>query len=149
MLDYDGGWQSGQSSQPMYLVDPAFTGGATKDSNNLSAWASNNGSLSFSYTVQWTYTVTVKGATSGSVVSGATVTATDSQSGQECNGATNSSGVFTCVMNDTKYAATSGNYTTTSYSPFAISIVKPGCTTLNYSLTLGSTTSETRTVPGC
>jgi hypothetical protein len=149
MLDYDGGGQSGQSSQPMYLVDPAFTGGATKDSNNLSTWASNNGSLSFSYTVQWTYTVTVKGATSGSVVSGATVTATDSQSGQECNGATNSSGVFTCVMNDTKYAATSGNYTTTSYSPFAISIVKPGCTTLNYSLTLGSTTSETRTVPGC
>jgi hypothetical protein len=52
-------------------------------------------------------------------------------------------------MNDTKYAATSGRYTTTSYSPFAISIVKSGCTTLNYSLTLGSTTSETRTVPGC
>ena len=149
MLDYDGGGQSGQSSQPMYLVDPAFTGGATKGSNNLSTWASNNSSLSFSYTVQWTYTVTVKGATSGSVVSGATVTATDSQSGQECNGPTNSSGVFTCVMNDTKYAATSGRYTTTSYSPFAISIVKSGCTTLNYSLTLGSTTSETRTVPGC
>jgi len=149
MLDIDGGGQSGQSSDPMFLIDPTFTGGATKDSNNLSAWASNNGSLSFSYTVQWTYTVTVKGALSGSPISGATVTATDSQSGQECNGTTNSSGVFSCVVNDTKYAAASGRYTTTSYSPFTLSIAKPGCTTLNYNLTFGSTTTETRTVPGC
>ena len=149
LLDYDGGQQSGQSSGPMLLIDPTFTGGATKDSNNLSTWASNNPSLSFSYTIQWTYTVTVKGGSSGSPISGATVTATDSQSGQECNGTTNSSGVYSCVVNDTKYAAAGGNYTTTSYSPFTISIAKPGCTTLNYSLTLGSTTAETRIVPGC
>jgi len=149
MLDYDGGGQSGQSSQPMFLVDPTFTGGATKDSNNLSNWASNNGSLSFSYTIQWTYAVTVKGATSGSTMSGAAVTITDSQSGQECSGTTNSSGVFSCVVNDTKYAATSGHYTTTSYSPFTISIAKPGCAVLNYNQSFTSTTTETRTIPGC
>jgi hypothetical protein len=149
MLDYDGGGQSGASSQAMFLVDPAFTDGATQDSNNLSKWASNNGSLSFSYTVQWTYKVTVKGASSGSSIGGATVTARDSKGGQECSGPTDANGVFSCVVNDTKYAATSGSYTTTSYSPFAISIAKPGCTTLNYNLTLGSPTTETRTVPGC
>ncbi len=149
MLDYDGGGQSGASSQAMFLVDPAFTDGATKDSNNLSQWASNNGSLSFSYTVQWTYNVTVKGASSGSPISGATVTARDSRGGQECSGPTDARGVFSCAVNDTKYAATSGSYTTTSYSPFAISIAKPGCTTVNYNLTLGSPTTETRTVPGC
>jgi Putative Ig domain len=149
MLDYDGGGQSGASSEAMFLVDPSFTDGATQDSNNLSKWASNNGSLSFSYTVQWTYRVTVKGASSGSSISGATVTARDSKGAQECSGPTDASGVFSCVVNDTKYAATSGSYTTTSYSPFAISIAKPGCTTLNYNLTLGSPTTETRTVPGC
>jgi hypothetical protein len=149
MLDYDGGGQSGASSQAMFLVDPNFTDGATKDSNNLSKWASNNGSLSFSYTVQWTYKVTVKGASSGNSISGATVTARDSKGGQECSGPTDANGVFSCVVNDAKYAATSGNYSTTSYSPFAISIAKPGCTTLNYNLTLGSPTTETRTVPGC
>jgi hypothetical protein len=149
MLDYDGGGQSGASSQAMFLVDPNFTDGATQDSNNLSKWASNNGSLSFSYTVQWTYRVTVKGASSGSSISGATVTARDSKGTQECSGPTNASGVFSCVVNDTKYAATSGSYTTTSYSPFAITITKPGCTTLNYNLTFGSPTTETRTVPGC
>src|SRR5215472_2168578 len=149
MLDNDGGGRSGQSSDPMFLIDPTFTGGATKDSNNLAAWASSNPSLSFSYTVQWTYTVTVKGASSGSPISGATVTATDSQGAQECNGTTNSSGVFSCVHNNTKYAAASGQYKTTSYSPLAMSVAKPGCTTLNYSLTLGSKTTETRTLPGC
>ena len=149
MLDYDGGGQSGASSQAMFLVDPNFTDGATQDSNNLSKWASNNGSLSFSYTVQWTYRVTVKGASSGSSISGATVTARDSKGTQECSGPTNASGVFSCVVNDTKYAATSSSYTTTSYSPFAITITKPGCTTLNYNLTFGSPTTETRTVPGC
>jgi hypothetical protein len=149
MLDYDGGRQSGQSSQPMFLVDPTFTGGATKDSNNLSAWAANNSSLSFSYTIQWTYTVTVKGASSGSPLSGATVTATDSQSGQECNGTTNSSGVFSCVLNDTKYAAAGGKYTTTSSNPFTFKVSASGCSALTYSESILSTISETKTVPGC
>ena len=149
MLDYDGGGQSGQSSQPMFLVDPTFTGGATKDSNNLSTWAANNSSLSFSYTIQWTYTVTVKGASSGSPLSGATVTATDSQSGQECNGTTNSSGVFSCVLNDTKYAAAGGKYTTTSSNPFTFKVSASGCSALTYSESILSTISETKTVPGC
>jgi hypothetical protein len=55
-------------------------------------------------------------------------------------------------VNDTKYAAASGRYTTTSYSPFTLSIAKPGCTTLNYNLTFGSTilpTLETKIIPGC
>ena len=133
----------------MLLIDPTFTGGATKDSNNLSTWASNNPSLSFSYTIQWTYTVTVKGGSSGSPISGATVTATDSQSGQECNGTTNSSGVYSCVVNDTKYAAAGGNYTTTSYNPFAFKISASGCSAVTYSETILSTTMETKTIPGC
>jgi hypothetical protein len=149
MLDYFHGHSVGGGSDPFFLIDPTFTGGATKDSNNLGAWAPNNPSLSFSYTVQWTYTVTVKGASSGTPISGATVTATDSQSGQECNGTTNSSGVFSCVVNDTKYAAASGKYTTTSYSPFTISIAKAGCAVLNYNQSFTSTTTETRTIPGC
>jgi hypothetical protein len=149
MFDNDGGGQSGQSSQPMFLIDPTFTGGATKDSNNLSSWASSNPSLSSSYTVEWTYKVAVKGASSGSTISGASVTVTDAQGGQECNGTTDSSGVFSCVVSDTKYGAAGGTYKLTGFNPLAFSISASGCTTLNYSQAISSTTTETRTIPGC
>jgi hypothetical protein len=149
MLDYFGGGAVAQGSSPMLLIDPTFTGGATKDSNNLATWASNNSSLSFSYTVQRTYTVTVKGGLSGSLIGGATVTATDAQGQQECNGTTNASGVFSCVVNDTKYAASGGQYSITNFNPFVFKISASGCTTLNYSNTVLATTSEIQTIPGC
>jgi hypothetical protein len=149
MLDNDGGGQSGQSSQPMFLIDPTFTGGATKDSNNLASWASNNPSLSFSYTIQWTYVVTVKGALSGGPISGASVTATDAQGQQECNGTTNASGVFSCVVNDTKYGASSGRYSITNFNPISLKISANGCSALTYIETILPTTSETKIIPGC
>jgi Putative Ig domain len=149
MLDYDGGYQSGQSSGPMYLVDPNFINGATKGSNNLAQWASNNSGLTFSYTVQWTYTVTVKGASSGNVISGATVTATDTQGTQECSGVTNASGQLACTLTDTKYGASGGNYTTTSANPFSVKISASGCTAATNNRTILSTTSETVSLPGC
>jgi hypothetical protein len=148
MLDYDGGFQSGQSSQPMHLIDSHFINGATKDSNNLASWASNNSSLSFSYVVQWSYTVTVKGA-SGNVIVGASVTATDALGHQECSGVTNSSGTLSCTLTDTTYGAASGKYTVTSSNPFSVSISATGCSTANNSRTILSTTSETVALPGC
>ena len=149
MFDNNGGVAAGASSNPIFLVDPTFTGGATKDSNNLKAWAASNPSLSSSYLIQWTYSVTVKGASTGRSISGAIVKATDSQTGQECSGTTNSSGVFSCVVNDTKYSAAGGSYTVTSFNPFAFQISATGCTALNYNLTITSTTSETRQLGGC
>jgi hypothetical protein len=149
MLDYYGGNSVGQSSDPFFLIDPTFTGGATKDSNNLAAWASNNPSLTFAYTIQWTYSVTVKGASSGDAISGATVTGTNSASTEECNGTTNASGVFSCVVNDTTYAASGGKYTTTSFNPFTFKVSASGCSATTYSESVVSTTSETKTLPGC
>jgi hypothetical protein len=149
MLDYDGGGQSGQSSQPMYLIDPSFTGGATKDSNNLATWASNNPSLSFSYTIQWTYTLTVKGALSGGPISGASVTARDAQGQQDCNGTTNASGVFSCVVNDTKYGASGGHYSITNFNPISFTISGSGCSALTYIEIILPFTSETKIIPGC
>jgi hypothetical protein len=148
-VDYDLGQSTGGGSSPFTFVDPTFTNGAAANQNNLSAWASNNGSQSFSYTIQWTYTVTVKGGSSGSATSGATVTATDSQGNQECSGTTNASGVFSCVVSDTKYGASGGKYAVTNFNPLAIKISASGCTTLNYSKTILATTSETQTIPGC
>jgi hypothetical protein len=149
MLDYDGGGQSGQSSQPMYLIDPTFTGGATKDSNNLATWASNNRGLSFSYTIEWTYTVTVNGGSSGSPVSGATVTVTDAKGTQECNGTTGAGGLFSCVLKDTTYGASGGQYSITSFSPLTFKVSGAGCTTTTYTETILSTTSELKSIPGC
>lgn len=148
MLDYDGGQSTGQSSDPMFLIDPTFTGLASKSSNNLATWASHNSSLSFSYTVQWTYTVTVKNA-SNVPINGASVTITDSTSTQECNLTTNSSGVASCVLNDTKYSAASGSYTTPSFNPMTFVISATGCTTLNYGETVIATTTETKNLAGC
>jgi hypothetical protein len=147
-VDYDLGQSTGAGSSPFTFVDPTFTNGAAASQNNLSAWASNNSS-SFSSTIQWTYTVTVKGGSSGSAMSGATVTATDSQGSQECNGTTNSSGVFSCVVSDTKYGASGGSYAVTNFNPVGFKISASGCTTLNYSKAILSTTAETQTIPGC
>jgi hypothetical protein len=149
MLDYNGGGQSGQSSQPMFLIDPKFLGSVTKDSNNLSRWAPNNSSMSFSYTVQWTYKVQLKGASSGNPIAGATVTATDAQGQQECSGTSDASGTFSCVLNDTKYGAAGGRYTITGFNPIGFNVSGAGCSVLSYSETIGSTTTETKTIPGC
>ena len=93
--------------------------------------------------------MTVKGASSGSPISGATVTATDSQSGQECSGTTNSSGVYSCILNDTKYAASGGSYTIKNFNPLAFQISAPGCSASSYTNVITSTTKEIKTVPGC
>jgi hypothetical protein len=149
MLDYDGGQQVGQSSQTMYLIDPTFTNGAAKDSNNLASWASNNSGLSFSYVVEWTYTITVKGASSGNPIAGAAVTAISTQGLQACVGVTNSSGQYSCTLTDTAYAAASGHYTATSSNPFTVNVTAVGCSLLSNVRTILSTTSETVSIPGC
>jgi hypothetical protein len=149
LFDNNAGVPSAASSNPIVLVDPTFTGGASKSSNNLKAWAASNPSLSSSYAIRWTYTVTVKGASSGNAIAGAAVSAKDSQFAQECSGTTNASGVFSCVVNDTKYAAIAGTYTVTTFNPFQFQISATGCTALSYNLTITATTKETRQLGGC
>jgi hypothetical protein len=151
LVDYDRGLSgpTGPSSGPMYLIDPVFINGATKGSNNLAAWAQTNSGLTFSYTIQWTYTVTVTGASSGKAISGATVTATDAQGNAECSGTTNAQGSHSCIVTDTRYAAASGAYSATSSNPFSFTISAGACTSASYSESVLGTTSETRTLGGC
>jgi hypothetical protein len=149
LLDYFGGNSVGGSSHPMFLIDPTFVNGATASSNNLARWASNNPSFSFSYTIQWTYTVTAKTAASGSPISGATVTAVDAQGNTECSGTTNSSGIFSCTMSDTKYGASGGKYTTASFNPYTFTISANGCSVSKYTETILGTTNEVKTLGGC
>jgi hypothetical protein len=150
LVDENNGGGSGGSSGPFYFIDPTFTGGATAASNNLSSWASNNSSLTFSYYVQWTYTVTVQQSSNSAPINGATVTMTDTNSTVECSGTTNSSGIYSCVVNDTQYKAASGSYTTPGFNPFALQISASGCTTYNQSgKTIHATTSETKQLAGC
>lgn len=148
-VDYDLGQSTGAGSSPFTFVDPTFTNGAAETANNLSAWASSNSGSTFSYTVQFTYTVTAQQSSNSAPINGATVTATDNLAVQECSGTTNSSGVFSCVVNENKYAAASGSLTITHYNPFSFSISKAGCTTLNYNETISATTTETKQLAGC
>lgn len=148
-LDIDGGLSSGASSSEFKLVDPTFIDGAAASQSNLATWAINNSTLSFDYLIQWTYTVTAEQSSNSAPISGATVTIKDVNNTTECSGTTNASGVFSCVVNDTKYSAASGSYTTPSFNPTAISISASGCTTLNYSDTITSTTTEIKKLSGC
>jgi hypothetical protein len=147
-LDENNGGSSGGSSGPFTFIDPTFTNGATKSSNNLATWASNNSGNTFSYNIQWTYTVTAKDS-SGAPLNGAAVTIKDVNSTTECSGTTNSSGIFSCILNDTKYQASGGVYTTPSSNPTSFQISATGCQTLNYSETVVATTTETKNLVGC
>lgn len=147
---------------PVYLVNPTFSGGATGSSNDMTLASSEmvTGTKG-SYFIQYTYQVTVTGASSGSPIVGATVTATDTHSGLECTATTNSSGVAICdgqaaisaanaALNNTEYSFTAPNApTTTTFNPFSFSISKSGCTTNTYSESITGPTVEAKTLSGC
>jgi hypothetical protein len=136
----------GNSSDPFFFVDPSFTGGASKDSNDLSGWS--NGKTA-SYFIQWTYTVTVERSSNSSALSGATVSITDGLGNAECNATTNGSGVASCVLTEERWYNNTGGAHQENRNPHAITISAPACTTNQHSLTITAPTSETRTLAGC
>jgi len=146
-IDFYYGAGSGGGANPLYFVDPTFLAGS-ESQTNLSQWASNNASNSSSYFIQFTQTVTVKGA-SGSPISGASVTYTDALSNQY-TGTTNSNGVATVIVNENQYAATSGTYKVTHYNNYSYNVTATGCGTGTASgLNITSPNSITVSLPGC
>jgi hypothetical protein len=133
---------SNSSSDPWFIIDPTFTGGATKDSNDLPAFAAYAGQ-SASYTIQWTYITTVQQSGTAAPLSGAQIAITDATGTQECSGTTNASGIFSCVVNDAKYAASGSQYGVTNFNPLSVSISHSGCTTLNHNVAVSGTTNQT------
>jgi hypothetical protein len=136
----------GASSDPYYIIDPTFVGGASKDSNDLSGWS--NGT-SASYLIQWTYTLTVEKSSNSSPLSGATVTAVDSLGNSECSGTTNTSGLFSCVVTEERWYNNGSGAHQEERGPHAFTISAPACTTNKYNMTITSPTSDTRTLGGC
>ena len=131
----------------MYFVDPTFLAGS-ESQTNLSTWASHNSSNSSSYFIQFTQTVTVKGA-SGNPISGATVTYTDALS-NHYTGTTNSSGVTSIVVNENQYAATNGTFKITHYNTYSYTVTATGCTSSSASgLNITNPNSVSISLPGC
>lgn len=140
---------------PVYLIDPTYSGGAAFGSDDFTVcntYCASN--MTASYVQMWTYTVTVKNG-SGALISGASVSATDAQSGTSnalgnaysCT--TNSQGQCSFVVNDKmKKVVTPNTPTTTSYNPISFTITAPGCTALNYGKTVASTLNDTETLAG-
>jgi hypothetical protein len=148
-FDYNnGGGSASPAGGPFTFIDPTFSGGATKSSNNLSTWASNNTGSTFRYIIKWTYTITVENASSVPI-SGASVVITDTNSIQECSTTTNGSGIASCVLTDTTYQAVSGSYTTPSSNPMSIVVTASGCNQGTYNESITATTSETKNLTGC
>lgn len=140
-----------QSMGPIYVRNPIWQGGAGE--SNLddfpTATADMTAGSTGSIYIQWGYTVTVNKA-SGGVASGATVSIVDTKSSAECTATTNSSGVATCWLNETEHSFTAPNpEVITTFNPMAETVTDAGCTTLNDSFSISSTTSRNVTLAGC
>jgi hypothetical protein len=149
MFDNDNGLASGGSSNPVYLVDPTFIGGATEDSNDLAMWAANNPAYSSSYTIQYTYSVTVQKSSSSAPIAGATLTVKDASGATVCSGSSDANGLYRCAVSATKYGASNATYAVTTFNPLSFSILAPGCTAANYSESVTGPTTEVRPLSGC
>jgi hypothetical protein len=136
-------FNGGNATDPFYIIDATFAGGASKDSNNLSS-----AYLSASYLIQWTYTVTVENSSNGSPVTSATVTVKDALNNTECSGAVNPSGLFSCVVTEERWYNDGAGAHKESHNPQTITISATGCTTDAHSLAVTSATSETRSLTG-
>ena len=126
-IDFDhgvGGQSTNYGSGPWNFVDPVFTGGATESANNMSTWATNNSSLSFTYNIQFTQTVTVLNG-SGTPISGATVTYTGTH-GTPVSCTTNTSGICSDVVTENQYSAATGTYTVTSFNNYSRTVSASG-----------------------
>jgi hypothetical protein len=137
----------GGTVDPVYIVDPTFAGGASKDSNDLQNTDGNHQAAS--YFIQWTYNVTVAQASNGAPVTSATVTIKDALNNTECTGAPNASGLFSCVVTEERWYNDGAGAHQEIHNPQAINISAPACTTKQYSLTITAPTTETRTLGGC
>jgi hypothetical protein len=155
-------WNGGANSTQTYFIDCSLAGGASFTSTNMQV---GNGSpyLLAQYFVEWGYSVTVTGASSGLPISGATVVVTASSgagSGTECSVTTNSSGQAFCTF----ASATSNNsliqfdmknstsvaQINTNHNPHAVVVTKSGCTTNTSSLSItGTISGASITLGGC
>lgn len=142
-------YNGGNSSDPFYFVDPTFTGGASKDSNNLAGTSVNQQSAQ--YYIQWTYTVTVSGCSGGtSPCAGASVTLTD-HLGKSASGTTNSNGQVSLVTTDERWYNDGGGAHQENHNPqtLTVSDAGAGCTTSTTNPTVTSTTSASIALSGC
>ena len=135
----------GGAADPMYIIDPTFTGGASKDSTDLQIIDTNHQMAS--YLIQWTYNVTIQ-SLSGAPVAGAVVTVKDALNNIVCSGAPNTNGVFSCIVTEERWHNDGAGVHQENHNPQAITISATGCTTDTHSLSLVSATSETRTLSG-
>lgn len=105
--------------------------------------------VGFSYKLTSTYSVAVRNSTNAAV-SGATVTLTDALANTYV-ATTDSNGNASVVVPWFKRAwNTSSVMTLSTYSPYSLSIVKSGCTTLSASgIAITSTLTQNRQLSGC
>jgi hypothetical protein len=138
---------------PVYVNNPTWAGGAGE--SNLDDFATATADMTAGTTasiyIRYLYAVTVEKSSTSAPISGATVAVVDSKSGSECSATTNSSGVASCWLNENEYSFTAPNApVTTNFSPMSATITASGCTTDNYSFSVGtSNITETRTLAGC
>lgn len=98
-------------------------------------------------TVQWTYTPTVLSSLTGSPITGATVTATDS-GGNQTTCQTNTSGQCSLEIRQEVVSSPAGssNLSTQNLTPTSLSFSASGCTSLNINLSILGITADSHTL---
>jgi len=126
----------------IHIRDATFTNGASATDADMIGPIQDN--TMAEYFIDWTYTLTV--TSGGHPVSGATVSIVDHLGNTVFTGNTNASGQITAVLTQFRMYSTTAGKVQENRTPDAVAISNSGCTTLNYNVTLASTTADTRTL---
>jgi len=126
----------------VHMIDTTFTGGAAKDSTDLTAISAN--AAYGEYYIDWTYTLTVQNST-GSPLPGAAVTILDALGATAFTGTTDANGQVSVVLNEFHMFSTASGVTKEMHTPHVVSAVGTGCTVTAFSATIAQTSSQTVT----
>ena len=126
----------------VHMIDTTFTGGAAKDSTDLTAISAN--AAYGEYYIDWTYTLTVQNS-GGSALPGTAITIVDALGGTAFTGTTDANGQVSVVLNEFHMFSTGSGVTKQMSTPHVISGAGTGCTVTAFSANIAQTTSQTVT----
>jgi len=130
----------------VHVRDATFGTGVSPTDTVLPAQGSNESAASLY--IDWTLTLTVQNS-SGTPISGASVTYTDTASTQECNTTTSSTGTAICILTQYRLNNDTGANQIENRNPFRFTLSAPGCTTSTGQESVTAPISETKQLSGC
>jgi hypothetical protein len=131
----------------LIVVDPVFQNGAAATSYDFSVPVQDGTNANLS--IRWTYSGTVKGATSLGAVDNGTITVTNAQGQKICSTVTSANGSFSCAYPSALVQFDVSNGTVTNHNPYTVTVTAPGCTEATESFSITGTSGASFSLAGC